>query len=110
MEGVLGYNHRVRPALLPCILISFVAYNNCRLGFRMTIKQHTPIKGDKSMLSIGLGSKYAHQLGLEGVEEYNALTVAEEDSSAETQGFVEESGGKKTTGKKKKKKNNKKKH
>ena len=75
----------------------------------MTIKQQTPIKGDGSVLSIGLGSKYAQQLGLEGIDEYDALAAAEEDAAKKAGTLAEENGGKKS-GNKKKKKKNKKKH
>jgi hypothetical protein len=74
----------------------------------MTIKQHTPIKGDESVLSIGLGSKYAQQLGLEGIDEYDAMASAEEELATKAELVADENGGKKTGGKKKKKKNKKK--
>jgi predicted flap endonuclease-1-like 5' DNA nuclease len=72
------------------------------------MKQHMPIKGDERVPSIGLGSKYAQQLGLEGIEEYNVLASADEDQVTKAEACVEENGDKKTGGKKKKKKNKKK--
>lgn len=74
------------------------------------MKQQTPIKSDGSTPSIDLGSKYAQQLGLEGIEEYDASTAVEEAAGTAVEASTEEGGGKKGGNKKKKKKNNKKKH
>lgn len=74
----------------------------------MTIRQQTPIKGDGNVLDIGLGSKYSQQLGLEGIDEYDALETTEDEDVTKEEALTEESGGKKSGGKKKKKKNKKK--
>ena len=73
----------------------------------MTIIQQTPIKGDGTALSIGLGSKYAQQLGLENVKEYDELEAKAAEDAEKSKQEAEE--GKKSGGKKKKKNNKKKK-
>jgi hypothetical protein len=73
----------------------------------MTIVQQTPIKEDGRVLSISLGSKYAQQLGMENVKEYDELEGKTAEDTAQTEPETE--GGKKGNGKKKKKSNKKKK-
>ncbi|KAL3904937.1 MAG: hypothetical protein SGILL_009879 [Bacillariaceae sp.] len=73
----------------------------------MTIVQQTPIKGDGIALSIGLGSKYAQQLGMENVKEYDEVEAKAAEDAEKSRQEAEE--GKKSGGKKKKKNNKKKK-
>jgi hypothetical protein len=81
------------------------------LRFRMTVIQQSPIKGDGSVPNIGLGSKYAQQLGLEFMKEFDAFALEEEAKATEDTESLRAGPdtGQKNSGKKKKKNHKKKK-
>ncbi|KAG7352781.1 hypothetical protein IV203_008829 [Nitzschia inconspicua] len=83
---------------------------HCDVIIQMTIKQQTPIKGDGTVPSIGLGSKYSQQLGLDGIEEFEPTSAASQDETKTAGEAPAEDSGTKKGGIKKKKKKNKKKH
>ena len=72
----------------------------------MTITQQTPIKDDGKAIEIGLGSSYASQLGLKGVNEFSSAVI---DQNNSTKASIEEDNSKEKNVKKKKKNNKKKK-
>jgi hypothetical protein len=76
----------------------------------MTLDQQRPIDATEgALVHIDLGGGYAKQLGLGGVDEYDATSAVDEDTTLTGAGASkeEDNAGKKAGGKKKKKKKKK---